>query len=173
MKTIVVGIGHRARHGKDTLATKLHTLLPSESRLYSLADDLKAYCRVAHGMREKNAPLLQDVGQFYRKHYGEDFWINILQSKIEEQQPLIAIVPDVRYFNELHWVERHDGITVKVARLNEDGTLFIDPSRPADHPSECELEQAQFDYHITAKHGEFSVLDQAAQRLAVVLRSRL
>lgn len=178
-RTVVVALGHRARHGKDTLAGMIHALFPTTSKLYSLADDLKAHCRVNLGMTKKDSPLLQREGSRIREEKGLDFWIRLVQLKIEEHEdnlagkPHIAIVPDMRYLNEKEWVEASGGLTVKVSRLNADGTLFIDPSRPADHPSEIELEGATFNKHIVAKHGDFGALERASHEIAEILKERM
>lgn len=178
-RTVVVGLGHRARHGKDTLANMLHALFPRESRLYSLADDLKAHCRVNLGMTKKDSPLLQKEGQRIRQEKGLDFWIRLVQLKIEEHEdnlagkPHIAIIPDMRYSNEKEWIESSGGLTVKVSRLNIDGTPFFDPSRDPNHASENELEGATFNKLVIAKHGDFAALERASYEIDEILKERM
>jgi hypothetical protein len=178
MQALLLGLGHRARHGKDTFAMMVHARLPRDSRIYSFADDLKAYCRVCYGMTTKDSVLLQREGQRFRREKDLDFWIRLVQLKIEEheesiQRPHIAIIPDMRYANEYAWVKANSGITVKIKRLNPDGSLYIDPSRPSDHPSETELESVPFDFEVVAESGDFAALENAADHIAQLLKERL
>jgi hypothetical protein len=55
MTTKIIGLGHKARHGKDTVASHLLKLLPG-ARIFSFADDLKALAR-ALGMRALRRPV--------------------------------------------------------------------------------------------------------------------
>jgi hypothetical protein len=64
----VVGIGHKARNGKDSTAAVFQDFFGSMARRYSFADALRAICRVNYGMTVKDAPLLQVVGtEVYRR----------------------------------------------------------------------------------------------------------
>ena len=155
--TLIVGVGHKARHGKDTVAKILHSFSPMESRIFSFAADLKGMCRVVHGMRDKDAPLLQREGSRFRET-NPDIFVECLEAQIRDEAPKIAIIPDMRYKNEMEWIKNRGGITVRVSRLNVDGTPFIDPSRPADHPSEIDLDDAEFHHEVTVKTGEVHLL---------------
>jgi hypothetical protein len=161
-KTFVLGFGHKARHGKDSAARYIHEFYPRETRIYSFAGALKAYCRVAYGMTTKDAPLLQRVGLEMREERHPDFWVEILRHQIAEEQPEVALITDVRFPNEVAFCDA----AIKVMRWvpTEFGAApFVAQDRPADHPSEIALD----DYtgwftQINVMDGELHKLQEAA-----------
>jgi hypothetical protein len=163
----VIGFGHKARHGKDTAVAAIVTAIPGAMR-FSFADDLYAVCRVLHGMTTKDAPLLQKVGLGMRETVDPAVWIKAVYAKILEHRPRIALISDVRFPNEMAFVKALGGTTVKVERRNERGGLFIDPSRPADHPSETALDDAEWDVTLT-NDSSVEALQMKARKLALVL----
>lgn len=135
----VLGVGHKARHGKDSACAVMHTLLPRSSRIMAFADDLKALARAFFGMSEKDGALLQWLGAEVRA-IDEEHWIKAMYARIRELKPRVVLIPDMRYRNEAAFVKQMGGVTLKVERHNEDGTLFLDPARPATHQSEIDLD---------------------------------
>lgn len=164
MTTKIIGLGHKARHGKDYLAGCLLKLLPG-SRIFSFADDLKALAR-ALGMTSKHPAFLQQLGAAMRA-LDENYWVDCVFLKLEELNPPYAIVPDVRFPNEADVLKRHGAFLVKVERFALDGTLYVDPSRPATHESETALDgYTGWNEQVTARSGDLWALDAAAQRIA-------
>lgn len=164
-KTLVVGIGHKARHGKNAVADAIHAAFPKQTRIYSCAGALKAYCRVAYRMGTKDAPLLQKVGVLFRDHVSPDFWLDVLRAQLEEEAPEVALIPDVRFLNEAQFCDT----TIRVTRFvhaPQRATAVLVPyvaqDRPADHPSETALDGYEFDYDITARDGDLARLEQEA-----------
>lgn len=164
--TRIIGIGHRARCGKDTLAQYMHALVPEESRIYHFADSLKAWCRVQGMMTQKDGALLQVVGtDIFRQRVDPDVWVRCLGYQIEEEHPRIAIVSDMRFPNEAEWVQGLGGLTVHLRRLLPDGLEFITPDRPADHPSETALDGYPFHRHYEVAGGDLDGLRAIAHEL--------
>jgi hypothetical protein len=165
-KTLVIGFGHKARQGKNQVADFIHEAHPRDTRLYSFADALRVYCRVVHGMTLKDAPLLQRVGVEMREQRGPHFWVNILEARIREEQPKVALVTDVRFPNEARWCDA----TIKVTRLVQapqrtTGVLvpYVAQDRPANHPSETALDgYPNWWSEITARDGDLQKLKQDA-----------
>lgn len=154
----VIGFGHKARHGKDTAVAAIVKAIPGAMR-FSFADDLYAVCRVLHGMTTKDAPLLQKVGLGMRETVDPAVWVKAVYAKILEHRPRLALISDVRFPNEMSFIKALGGTTVKVMRFIDHEEfddwsgntqvvrrLFVDPSRPADHPSETALDDAEWDY---------------------------
>jgi hypothetical protein len=148
----VIGLGHKARHGKDSAARILIETFGSKVQRFSFADDLYAVCRIVHGMRGKDAPLLQRIGLEYRQR-DPDTWVRSVYSKILEARPALAVITDVRFPNEFELVRALGGVCWKITRRLEDGSVFVDPSRPADHPSETALDGAAWDCEIENPDG--------------------
>lgn len=172
MDTIVVGFGFKARHGKDTVAKYVAEMIPG-ARIMPLALHLKAFARVI-GMREKDGKLLQALGTEVFRRIDPHVWIDCLNAWIDEEQPRVALVPDVRFENEARWVASRCGLLVRVDRQNEDGTPYVSGDRDPNHQSERELEgRALFDLYFTVKSGDLDGLRQAAAEVAACILKRL
>lgn len=136
--TTVIGIGHKARHGKDSIAE--HLAKNYGAMRFSFSDALYDVARVVFGMREKDAPLLQVLGTDVFRRRDEDVWVRTLYHKMKDKRPALAVISDVRFPNEADMVHDLGGTLIKVSRFNEDGSPFVAPDRPADHPSETGLD---------------------------------
>ena len=165
--TLVIGLGHRARHGKDSAAQLLVRRFAGVQR-FSFADDLYAICRVLHGMRTKDAPLLQKVGVHYRAA-DEDVWIRSVDSKIRDAPPRVAVITDVRFPNEFAYVKAMGGACWKVERQLPDGSAYVDPSRPATHVSETALDDAPWDAVLVNPDGDQAAFEDAVACAYVAL----
>jgi hypothetical protein len=164
--SLLIGVAGKARGGKDTLATELLKVLPGSQR-YSLANALKCYCRVIGLMKEKSGPILQMVGtDLYRKNIDNDFWVKMLGYQIHEENPKIAIIADVRFPNEVKWIEDNGGICIKVTRWVDTigGERYYADDRPKDHPSETALDDyGFFEYSLDAVSGDLAIFANYAQ----------
>lgn len=174
MKTLLIGIGHKARHGKDFLANEIHAELPRETKIYSFGNALKAYCRVQGWMTVKDGKLLQEVGtDLFRDKVDPDIWVKCLAYQLEEERPKCAIIGDLRFPNEHAWIKTRGGMVVKVSRLNEDGTPFVAPDRPAEHYSENALNDHVFDMNVVAKSGDIAELQRWADKIVHLIKSEV
>jgi len=185
-KTLLVGFGNKARHGKDYVANEVHALLPRETRLYSFASSLKAVARVL-GMRAKDGPLLQALGTDVFRKIDPDIWVRVLKYQIEEEAPKCALITDCRFPNEANYIHNSGGILVRVVRLQAvegfwkrldarymsknwfDSILpveWVSSDRDPKHPSEVALDDYPFDVTIRAMSGNLGHLIQQAEGLA-------
>lgn len=161
----VIGLGHKARHGKDTAGAAILSAIAGSEKL-SFAADLYAVARVFYGMTTKDAPLLQQIGADFRGVLDEDVWVRSVYAKMLDTRPRLAVITDVRYRNEFDFVKQLGGTTVDVMRFNRDGSDYVDPSRPADHLSEVGLDGAPWDFYITALDGDVQSIRSAAVLIA-------
>ena len=150
--TRVLGIGHKARHGKDTAATTLLRAIPRARRI-GFADDLYTIARIRHGMTAKDPALLQRLGLEYRDEFGADVWIRSVYLKLCDDPAPLVVIPDVRFPNELDFIRSLGGIALRVQRICADGSLYQDPSRDPLHPSETLLDTATWDHTIQNHDG--------------------
>lgn len=135
------------------------------------------------GMDEKDAPMLQFWGTNFRRKQYPNYWVSRLDDKIRQitlyssATPIYICISDVRFLNEVNYIERlSDDITsnkssvyIKVVRMNEDGTQYIDPSRDPNHPSETELENHKPFMTLTAKGGDLLTLrKQTVEMLNII-----
>lgn len=180
---LLLAFGHKARQGKDTAGEAVldyyrqkqelalrHGLkvIPSVG-LYKFAAALYEEARQLHGMVGKDAPLLQRIGT-ERRAEDTEYWVKKCFATIARDMAHIAIITDVRYENEAAAIKAMGGYVIRVSRLNEDGSPYIADDRPANHPSETELDNYNFDYHIVAKTGQVGWVMQQAVTLAVYLQ---
>lgn len=163
----IIGIGYKARNGKDTVAKAIHGELPYTSVIVSFADELKALAR-SLGMTTKNGEFLQKLGEAMRV-LDPDYWIKKVELKLAELKPEIAIIPDMRYQNEFKWVVDCGGLVVKVVRLTEAGEPWITNDRPHNHISEIDLDAVPdeaWDYICRAMNGDMKRLRLLGEELA-------
>lgn len=82
-----------------------------------------------------------------------------------------VLIPDWRFLNELSAIERYNKnvITVRINRLNEDGTYQISPqltAEQAQHISECELDTCYFDWLVDNS----GTLDELQESATILLK---
>jgi hypothetical protein len=172
VKTLLVGFGFKARHGKDTVAGMVAELLP-QARVMPFAFHLKALARCL-GMKRKNGLVLQALGTEVMRALNPNVWIELHESWVEDEQPAVALIPDVRFENEVRYIARHGGLLYRIDRLNEDGSPYLAGDRDPNHASETELGgKALFDRYYTVKSGDFEGLRRAAIQVSYDIRDRL
>ena len=156
-ETVVIGLGYKARSGKDTVAKHIASQIPGV-RILGFATALKAHCRVAFGMRDKNPILLQFAGTDVYRAANPGMWVRILYDTLLEDPPSCVIIPDVRFPNEAGFIKAMSGYLVRVDRPG-----YVAPDRDAQHPSETALDgYAGWDMVISADSGDLVHLrDQA------------
>lgn len=156
--TLIIGIGHKARQGKDTAAKAIIRASGGEAVRYSFAEALRAVARVEHGMTRKDAPLLQYLGTDHYRQRDPDIWVRTLYWQLDEERPAVAIITDVRYPNEMEFVRALGGECWKVERYFPNGTRYVDDSRDPNHISETALDAATWDRVLINPEGEPEVL---------------
>lgn len=184
--TLILGVGNKARHGKDTVAEALlehynHIRNTMYKHLGSIpksvpviaqfrfAEALYQECRDLHGMTEKDAPLLQKIGAS-RRAENENYWIDKVLKKIPSNLD-IAVISDVRYLNEAKAIKAIGGYLINVTRLNPGGTPYVADDRPANHPSEIDLDNYDWDFYIKVHSGETVILAEQAITIVEYLRN--
>lgn len=146
---LVLGLGHKARHGKDSCAQALIEAAPADVMRFGFADALYDYCRIEHGMTTKDAPLLQRVGVQFREERDPLAWVKAVYYKILDKKPKVAVITDVRFTNEADFVKALGGYTIKVERRNADDSVFQTADRDPNHVSETQLNDYPWDLTIT------------------------
>ena len=167
---MIVGVGGKKRHGKDTFANnlpgdwvKLEMSTPVFEGVLGLDPYLRDGRRVSEALEDAGGDkvllnenlevrrLLQvfgtDVG---RKMFGEDVWVRIMVQKAEA---LLAagrnvVVTGIRFPNELAAIEGLGGVTVWVSRPG----FSEDTDSNADHVSENALTPEDFEVLVETPH---------------------
>jgi hypothetical protein len=199
VNSVVVGIGHRARNGKDHFAKFVVEQFVGQYNIqvYSFGKALKmelydillqplhpywdfadGYLKLPHPreqfvkdedkvawVEEHKAELvghMQKYGTEYKRAQNPFYWVNAVARQISVDNPQFALIPDLRFVNEYLWIRAVKGKTVKVSRWVGD-TLYCDPSRDPNHPSEIELANAIFDYSVDVQDGDLAELKADAK----------
>lgn len=165
MKTTIIGFGHKARQGKDEAAKAIMEAHGGhlDIRRYGFADALKrevagreADLCGEHGIpyepENKHRSLLQFWGM-HRRAEDKDYWVKRIQEKIEEENPEVAIITDVRFPNEHEFIRSIGGTLVCVVRRG-----FHDPAVNPGHISETALDGYAWDFHIDVSDGDMDGL---------------
>lgn len=176
---IVIGLGHKARQGKNYVADFMKAQ-DNRVKIYAFADELKKYCAAHHdellpqwqlANQTKQVPackedpiygytkILQWYGTDVARKADPDTWVKALATRMETDAPEIAVVTDVRFPNEAEYIASQGGYLIEVVRLNEDGTQYVDPGRDPQHPSEIALNgYTYWDFIIEVSNGDFDEL---------------
>lgn len=226
IESLIIGFGHRARHGKDTVALEIIKRRTGNGpgwydvRSYSFAKELKDEvntCAMKSGgmpklfdpglydpmggymqangnflplpewvkyepqpdMSDPLCPygkqrtLLQWWGTEYRRSIDPDYWVKRLAARLEADKPEIALLTDMRFPNEMKFVQEY-GDAVKIERRNPDGTLYVAPGI-TPHPSEEALARVPDNVWdaILTNDGTLEELKDAGVKLFDTLMERL
>ena len=165
-----IAFSGKARSGKDEAITLLSSLIKADDRdaiirkprfaepVYDIAALIQRY--LAKPV-VKDPKLLIHVGVGLREVYTPDIWMERVRQQIDTYADTDHVfVADLRFRNE-HAMLRAAGFTV--VRINR-------PNRPIDRNpndiSECDLDDAEFDYNI---HNN-GTIEEYHQKLAALYR---
>lgn len=185
-KIHLIGIGAKARVGKDTLAKILQNHFQSDgfkckilSLAWALKKDLEAFlkdkCEVdvwteETEKKEKFRPLLVAYGKIQRDRTGGQYWTDLVEKQIlrdfEEGDPekdTFYIIPDIRYAqfeqDEIFWLKnKMGGILVNVEKVDEKGNYS--PPANQDEMNNCQKIQMLADYTLCWKDFSITPLDE-------------
>ena len=128
----IIGVGGNARSGKDTLASNLVSILAElniKAEKVSFANALRqsvddfllrelGISAFTEDKKEKDIirPFLVFWGTDIMRRRDEDVWVKKLQSSLKENQ--VNIISDLRFTNELDWIQNNNGVSVMLSRPN-------------------------------------------------------
>lgn len=173
-KPIIITVSAKARHGKDTFADIFKKV--AEERKYRVliihyADILKYVCKQYFNWNgekdEVGRHILQYVGTDLCRNNHPDVWVNCVIELIKGLQTEydFVVIPDSRFKNEIEAWENTNffNFTIRINRVNEDGTEFNNGLTPEQqqHSSETELDNYGFNY--TIENRKLEDLENAAQ----------
>jgi hypothetical protein len=168
--TLLVGISGKARSGKDYVANLIADQVRG-ARIMPLSLHVKALARVL-GMREKDPTALQILGTDVMRRFDPGVWIRCHWEWVVEETPAVAIVPDVRFKNEVTYIRRTGGLIYRLCRSARDGSPFISDDRDSAHLSETELDGIDAPT-FTVESGDVTSLVDVARRIVKDIRDRV
>jgi hypothetical protein len=141
---VLIGLTGTIGVGKNTVGEMLATL--TDATVLGFADELKddvhrwVASRISRPLTAAEiatfkgtglGPIYQGYGEVMRQMAGFDYWIRRLALTLPER----AIIADVRYENEAHWIKQRGGLLVSVIGPNR----RVGDTRSGTHPSEAEV----------------------------------
>jgi hypothetical protein len=160
--TLLIGFSGRARHGKTACCEAIQHAAQADgktARLYDIGNIIRLYC-IKNGLlprverrdiTKEQLQILIDVGK-QKRAVDEGYWIHQMFGAIATEQPDVALVPNLRYWNEVDATKKSGGYVVRVTRLTGSGTEFISPDRDPNDVSETSLDHCwETDFYITTK----------------------
>lgn len=179
---MLLGFCGRAGHGKTTACDGIRDYarnkLELDARIFSISDLVIEFCK-EHGklsagktreaLTAEELVTLIEVGREQRA-VRKTYWIELLENQINNAAPDVALVPNLRYANETRWLRDSGGTVVKCTCLNDYGSLYISPNRPANDPSEAWADNMTADHYIVVKSGHGALVEQQAITLFEYLR---
>jgi len=102
---------------------------------------------------------LQIYATDYIRAKDSFYWVRRLRERLTADKPQVALISDVRFFNEFYFVKAFGGFTVKVSREG----FRLNDGRSESHASETELNDAKFDFEINVLDGAVDELKRDAE----------
>jgi len=184
-KTVLIGISGKKRSGKNTSAT---AIVRHAKRLglrvgeYSFGDYVKKATERAFSFlgldfwtedvskKEKIRPLLQGVGTHAGRRFNKNIWVNVLADRIASDRPDIAVIPDVRFPNEVDFVLGADGYIIRLLRSPHPEDA--DESETALDTWEASLRwpaasEKDFDHTFVIDNRKMSIPEQQAETIRI------
>jgi hypothetical protein len=182
---LIIGLGYRARSGKDTIADYLverHGFVKA-----AFADTLKEACRAIFGLTNEqlygahkeqldifwhDTPrrILQLVGtECLRKGYADDVWIRALQRRIgfgDLAHHRKIVIVDARFPNEVEAIKGWGGVAVRVDRPGAGASGGVEA-----HASEHALDSWTGWDHVLVNDSTLEVLHERASAMVTAMRS--
>lgn len=168
MSVLYIGIAGVARSGKDSLALEIENLIRShkDKTVYrtSLAQPLKEDCKdfikqylnldVFTDKNEEKAVFREFLvwyGKVKRQQTEGKYWTNLLDNRVEQLQPDVCIIPDVRYQqyeqDEVSWLKsKENNLLIHLQRIAINGEIV--PPANMDESINDSIIQNSADYKI-------------------------
>lgn len=157
----VILLSAKARHGKDSVAEILKTLMEQDNKkvlICHYADLLKYICKTFfnwNGIKDdKGRTTLQYVGTDTIRKQNPDYWVNFISNflKMFPNEFDYVLIPDCRFPNEIQKMidDGWNVMSVRVTRLDYKSPLTEEQQK---HISETALDGYQFDYYIDSISG--------------------
>jgi hypothetical protein len=113
----------------------------------------------------KQRTLLQWWGTEFRRKQDPFYWVKKLRDQVRAERPRVALIDDLRFFNEVAWVKQDkDNRIIRLDRVGFQESALI-TSTESTHASEQELDALPAkDWHYTVEvtDGDLQGLTEAA-----------
>ena len=106
---VKIAICGKMASGKTTLAEEL--AVNDGFKILSLAGEVKRVGIELFNMKEKDRPLLQQIGMKMRE-IRESVWLDVLIKLSEEHE--LVVCDDVRFINEAETLKKHGWVLIKL-----------------------------------------------------------
>jgi hypothetical protein len=162
-----LGFSGKPRSGKDTAAAAIKNSWPDFVKVYSISDLI---CAELGLVRDEvtDVSILQNHSNF-RCAKDSMYWTKQILSAIQRDKPKIAILSNVRRFEEAEKLRLAGFVLVRFTRLNHNGSFFVANDRDMNDALETELDLYNFDFHVISKTGQVEWIQHQAVSLVKTL----
>jgi len=190
----IIAFAGRKQSGKSTLCTQVVNFiydleqLEDQAVIYNFADPLKNLCmdilglsfEQCHGTDDQKNELvncykdgnqmtarqvLQTVGTESFRSIQHNVWADATIRRIQQDNPLVALIGDCRFPNEVEAVKKAGGTVIKLTR-----NLYN-----SDHASETALDPENYDqsnFHLVVDNQNMTIEEQWRVVISYILQNK-
>ena len=190
----IIAFAGRKQSGKSTLCTQVVNFiydleqLEDQAVIYNFADPLKNLCMdilglsfdQCHGTDDQKNELvncykdgnqmtarqvLQVVGTEFFRSIQHNVWADATIRRIQQDNPLVALIGDCRFPNEVEAVKKAGGTVIKLTR-----NLYN-----SDHASETALDPENYDqsnFHLVVDNQNMTIEEQWRVVISYILQNK-
>ena len=190
----IIAFAGRKQSGKSTLCTQVVNFiydleqLEDQAVIYNFADPLKNACMDILGLSfdqcygtddQKNElvncykdgnqmtarQVLQTVGTEFFRSIQNNVWADATIRRIQQDNPLVALIGDCRFPNEVEAVKKAGGTVIKLTR-----NLYN-----SDHASETALDPENYDpsnFHLVVDNQNMTIEEQWRVVISYILQNK-
>ena len=190
----IIAFAGRKQSGKSTLCTQVVNFiydleqLEDQAVIYNFADPLKNACMDILGLSfdqcygtddQKNElvncykdgnqmtarQVLQTVGTDFFRSIQHNVWADATIRRIQQDNPLVALIGDCRFPNEVEAVKKAGGTVIKLTR-----NLYN-----SDHASETALDPENYDqsnFHLVVDNQNMTIEEQWRVVISYILQNK-
>jgi len=190
----IIAFAGRKQSGKSTLCTQVVNFiydleqLEDQAVIYNFADPLKNLCmdilglsfEQCHGTDDQKNELvncykdgnqmtarqvLQTVGTEFFRSIQNNVWADATIRRIQQDNPLVALIGDCRFPNEVEAVKKAGGTVIKLTR-----NLYN-----SDHASETALDPENYDpsnFHLVVDNQNMTIEEQWRVVISYILQNK-
>lgn len=172
---LIISVSGRAEAGKSTCADAIVSHAASKglhAKSFELSAYVLQYCiqkslianKTRKQLNKEELAIMVEVGESVRQS-DPTMWVRRALKEIEDYQPDVSVVPNIRRQYEADEVRKAGGTVIKVVSLNKNGSEFISQTRDANNSLETDQYLIPADYFLTTMRGQPQLLKAYARTL--------
>jgi len=160
-----IAVTGRAKHGKNFFAESLVDIFTNRgitSKIFTISDTVFQECKdlgiLTCPTRDDCTPadLTKLVAHGHSKRAVHPlYWIHATEARIRESAIEFAVIPGIRFHNEVEWCRSFEGIVIKLVRLEQfSNKMWLSTDRDPNDPMESTVDEIVADYDFYSRSGQ-------------------